>query len=237
MPQTNQWNELVDIFGCEAIDDTVPETAADNILIAWPSIIRGIEQHFSTLNNLTALDYGCGGGLFCHKLHQLGFQVSGYEPSIELARVARRNVPAAVSISHTPDIITDTPYDLISAIMVLPFIDDIDATIATLANRLTRNGMLIYAVFNPDFVADNLAQQQIFKPGDRPEVALLEFKPGLKVPFTIRSAADYRRRFENHGLQECYLDLPPFTDSFIQRYGVSFATHHPEFLIQAFRFK
>ena len=41
-----QWDRLVDIFGCRWDEENIPACAADNMLIAWPSLIAGIQHHF-----------------------------------------------------------------------------------------------------------------------------------------------------------------------------------------------
>lgn len=235
MKTTNQWNEVADIFGCTGNGKDIPETVADNILVAWPSIINGIEQTLSGRNNLTALDFGCGGGLFCQKLHTMGYQVTGYEPSIALANAARANVPQEVNISHSRDVLTSNHYDLISAIMVMQFIENIEEVIARLANAVAMDGVIVSAVFNPAFVHDNMNKHLLFIPANEQGVACMEIRPGIQIPFYIRTAEDYRNLFGRLGMKEVYFDLPPFTADFVNQYDVSFSTQCPEFLIQAFR--
>lgn len=238
MQNTNQWNELVDIFGHTGNDDQIPETAADNILIAWPSIIKGIQQAWPDTHDLAALDYGCGGGLFCRRLHSMGFQVTGYDPSEALIKSAQGHVPPDIRISNDTRVFaTDQQYALLTSIMVLQFIDNIEEVIASLCKTLDQNGILIYAVFNPAFVYDNMGEDQMFVPSNRQDVAYMELKPGVRIPFYIRSDEDYRSLFKKYGMQETYHDMPPFTAGFIEQYGVSFSTQHAEFLIQAFRFQ
>lgn len=236
MTNTNQWNELVDIFGCTWNEDQIPETAADNICIAWPSIIKGIEQALPDKKDIVALDYGCGGGLFCRQLHSMGFQVTGYDHSEELVKSAHLNVPDDVMITNFTNVIeSNIKYDLVTSIMVLQFIDNIEEVIETLSNTVGEHGIIIYAVFNPAFVYDNLGDGQMFVPSDRQDVAYMELKPGIQIPFYIRSDEEYRSLFKKHGMQEIYRDLPPFTANFVEQYAVSFSSRHPEFLIQAFR--
>ena len=236
MDNANQWNELTDIFGCTWNEETIPETAADNICIAWPSIINGIEQSLSNKEDIVALDYGCGGGLFCRQLHSMGFQVTGYDQSEALIKSAQFNVPAGVTITNDTNVIeSGQKYDLVTAIMVLQFIDNIEEVIATIAKTLNKDGLIIYAVFNPAFVHDNMGDNQLFIPSSRHDIAYMELKPGIQIPFYIRSDMEYRRLFNQLGMEEIYRDLPPFTADFIEQYGVPFSTLHSEFLIQAFR--
>jgi len=193
MDTTPQWNELADIFACSWHDDQIPEAAADNICIAWPSMIKGMEQSLPDKVAMTALDYGCGGGLFCRQLQTMGFQVRGYEPSEQLAAAARSNVPTDVLITSDPQTMrSDQRYDLITSIMVLQFIDNIEQTIESLANSLDKDGVIIFAVFNPAFVHDNMAGRQLFKTADSSNMAHMELKPGIQIPFYLRSAQDYR---------------------------------------------
>ena len=235
MSSVDQWNELADIFGSAGNEEDIPEAAADNICIAWPSIIKGIEQTLPDKKDIVALDYGCGGGLFCRQLQSMGFQVTGYDPSDALAKSAQQNVPADVTITNSTSVIeAGQKYDLLSAIMVLQFIDNIDDVIETITKILTENGIIIYAVFNPAFVYDNMGDQRLFVNSPKQDVAYMELKPGVQIPFYIRSDADYRDLFDKHGMKEVYRDLPSFTAEFVDKYEVTFSTRHPEFLIQAF---
>lgn len=185
--------------------------------------------------HLCVLDYGCGGGLFCRKMHELGFDVTGYDQSEELIKIARDNVPAVVTITDSHTIVEQKgKYDVISAIMVFQFINDIESTIENILPLLKANGMIIYAVFNPHFIKDNV-DNNIFSGFTNIRTGYMELAKGVKIPVFNRSESEYRCLFGKYGYQEVYLDYPVFTEEFLGKFNMPFSTSNPEYLIQAFR--
>lgn len=233
----NHWNQLTDIFGCNWNEDTIPECAADNICIAWPSIINGIEKAFNKPTRLKALDFGCGGGLFCRKLHEMGFDVTGYDESEELIIKAKNNTPKEVTITSSSTIASQNgKYDLITSLMVLQFIEDIDSTIRNILSLLKPNALIIYAVFNPKFIKEN-SGNNVFTGFTNNQTGHMELKKGVKIPVYNRTKSEYRNIFEKYGYEEVYLDLPAFTEEFLNKYKMPFSTNSPEYLIQGFKRK
>ncbi|HIJ79204.1 MAG: methyltransferase domain-containing protein [Desulfobulbaceae bacterium] len=231
----NQWNQLTDIFSCNCSENTIPECAADNICIAWPSIISCIDQAFTGQNRRKALDFGCGGGLFCRKLYELGFTVTGYDQAEELVKAARLNNPEGVTITNSYAMAAENgKYDLITSIMVFQFIADIETTIQKIIPLLQPNGLIIFAVFNPEFIEEN-SDSEVFSGFNQKQSGYMELKKGVKVEVYNRTEADYRTIFNKFGWQEVFLDYPAFTEEFLARYQMPFATNKPEYLIQAFK--
>src|SRR3954454_9559027 len=85
----NPWDALSDYFDTTKADGEIPAGAADNILIAWPVILRFIRTHLPTLQGRRVLDFGCGAGSFAHRLHELSAQVTGIDPSPAMIAKAR----------------------------------------------------------------------------------------------------------------------------------------------------
>jgi 2-polyprenyl-3-methyl-5-hydroxy-6-metoxy-1,4-benzoquinol methylase len=233
----NQWDELVDTFGCSWEEETIPETVADNICVAWPSINKCIESHFPEPLGRKALDFGCGGGLFCRVLAQQGFAVTGFDKSTKLAESARRNISNNISVTTSEtQMLNNGGYDLISSIMVLQFIEDINTTISKLVSVLNKNGLLIFAVFNPKFIEDN-SECMAFSSFKDYRSGYMELKEGLKIPVYNRSHKEYRNFFKALGLEEVYLDYPEFNQEFLSKYEMPFSTTFSEFQIQGFKRK
>lgn len=227
----NQWNNLVDIFGATWDEQNIPSVAADNVCIAWPSILQCINGWESDLASKTALDFGCGGGLFCRKLSQMGLQVTGCDEASDLLGVARKNNYRTTTISDCQTLYdSDETFDLITSIMVFQFIENIEAQLNTLIEKLNVNGLLVFAVFNPEFVVDVLGGRLPASAHDT-----LDFQGGVRIPVFNRSAVDYRAIVADRGLTEVYRDYPPFTEDFIREYNMPFPMACPEFLIQGFR--
>src|SRR3954471_671746 len=86
---SDPWDALSDYFDTTKADGEIPAGAADNILIAWPVILRFICTHLPTMQGRRVLDFGCGAGSFAHQLHTLGGQVTGIDPSPAMIAKAR----------------------------------------------------------------------------------------------------------------------------------------------------
>jgi len=56
--QQNEWDKLSDSFNTHGELSKVKSEVADNILIAWPSILKGIQLIQQNGTHLHALDYG-----------------------------------------------------------------------------------------------------------------------------------------------------------------------------------
>ena len=84
----NPWDELAGYFNTHAGD--MDPGAADNILIAWPAMFRGIEKVQTSGDGLTALDFGCGSGAFCTELTRRGYSAVGYDSAEKMIEVARQ---------------------------------------------------------------------------------------------------------------------------------------------------
>lgn len=231
----SQWNQLTDIFGCNRNNESIPECAADNIYIAWPSIIRCIKKEFDSTARQKVLDFGCGGGSFCCELFKMGFEVTGYDQSEELAQAAQVNTPEEITITDSSIIAEQKgKYDLITAIMVLQFIEDIDSAISNLLSILAPNGLFVYAVFNPKFIEENL-DNSVFTGFKNSPTGYMELKKGIKIKCYNRTDSEHRSIFEKLGYEEVYIDYPEFTEEFLSKYKMPFSTQNSEYLIQAFR--
>lgn len=232
----NPWDKLISVFGCRWDEEEIDAGLADNILIAWPSIIHGIERHFRTTSRLYVLDFGCGGGLFCRELYRLGNYVTGYEPSEKLLEAARLNVPGQVCITNSKTVLeAPSKYDIISSIMVSQFISNIDSVIVQLLNALRPGGLFIQAVFNPLFVLHVNNRDRLFKGfNGGTNKGVMEMKAGVEIPLYIRSRSNYCQLFSDLGYEEVYYDCPHFTREYLAKYRVPFSTDEPEFLIQGF---
>lgn len=234
----NPWDKLSNIFGDYAIGNDIPEGMADNILIAWPSILGFVNQHFGRLDHLEVLDFGCGGGHFCRRMHELGSNVTGYDTSQQLVKIARKNLAQDIAITDSDRILSEgRSYDLITSIMVFQFIPDAESVIPCLLNLLKSGGCLVYAVFNPEFVKSLFKISKIFYClEEKPEItATMRLKQGSEIPVYARSAEYYRLIFEKNGCKEIFRDYPVFTEEFLKEYPMPFPTEKPEFLIQAFK--
>ncbi len=161
----NIWDKLAPYFDTHKNPEEIPTGAADNILIAWPPILEVINSNIDNPKNMNVVDLGCGGGAFCKKLHELGFKVTGIDPSPKMIAVARQNCPKDMQfvIGNSSKLLELNSKDAaITSIMALPFEKELQNTASNILTVLNNNGIVVFAVFNPDFVASCLKINVLF---------------------------------------------------------------------------
>lgn len=173
----NPWDRLSDYFDTSKDEDAIPAGAADNILIAWPVFFRFIETHIPDLRGKRVLDYGCGAGSFAHRLRSYGCYVTGVDSSPAMIEKATNAYGDAVDfrVGDTTLLRQVPPFSLITSIMALQFVAEIEPLLADFAAALDTDGHLIFAVHNPAYHSGET----------------LRFSNGVAVPIFIRSAAEY----------------------------------------------
>lgn len=229
----NSWDSLSKKFDTHISDEIDPD-AADNILIAWPPIIKFILKHFPNRDNksLRALDYGCGTGGFTRKLASLGFHATGADSSKGMLAVARQT-NSDISFVVPDEILQGARFDLITGIMVFQFVEDIETLFSKLVSQLTENGLVVFAVFNPEFVAACLKAETSFADFDsvkHPQQGNTLFGDS-RIPTFIRTTEQYNAMMKKLGMKKQLEEYPPFTSEFLAKYSVDFPTEIPEYLI------
>jgi SAM-dependent methyltransferase len=213
---TNQWDALSDYFDTAKLADQIPAGAADNILIAWPAIFAFLARVAPEPIGARAVDLGCGAGGFAHALHECDWQVTGVDPSPAMIARARSAYggQVAFAVGDASALRGMEPLALVTSIMALQFVAEIETAFADLAAALQPGGHLVFAVHHPGCFQ-----------GD-----LLRFDGGVEIPIYIRSAADYHALARAVGLTSVLEEAPPFTEAFVARYP-RYAGQPPEYLI------
>jgi 2-polyprenyl-3-methyl-5-hydroxy-6-metoxy-1,4-benzoquinol methylase len=117
---------------------------ARNIALSWK--VNLVSKHVNGSKGNNLLDYGCGTGEFLKRAQQVGYNVTGVEPS-DLARTQAlelTNAPVAASV----DEITTGPFDAITLWHVLEHVPDLNGVLEQLKTRLRENGTIFIAVPN-----------------------------------------------------------------------------------------
>lgn len=234
--QTNQWNELSDYFNAAENFSIIHEDVADNILIAWPSLLKGIQHIQTDGTHLHALDYGCGGGSFCQELSNKGYSVTGCDSSFAMINIAKKNFPNIKFYqcdSEAPPQLKSSPFDLITSIMVFPFVDNMKLLLTNLNNVLKPNGVLAFAVFNPEYVTKNHGDGKCFYDFEipwHPKNGFLRFGKNINFPVFIRTLEEYDDQIIPFGYKRIFTDTPPFTKQYLAQYKTSSDTSSSEFL-------
>lgn len=202
-------------------------------------MLKPIHGGVTRPNHLKALDFGCGTGLFCKKLYELGFDVTGIDKSDEMIKKARSYLPPEIRLTigdeHT---LAGQTYDVITSIMVFPFIQDIEYAVTQFTDALSDQGVIVFAVFNPQYIVDVLNVVPVFRDFDsneHPTKGFLAFAANDRIPVYIRTAKEYDALFAKKGLKKVYEAYPPFTQEFLATYPFEWPTRNPEFLILGYQ--
>lgn len=243
MPQnSNPWDLLSRNFNTHLAEDEIDPAAADNIVISWPPILQNILQEFKADKNVWVLDFGCGTGGFSKKLSNLGFEVVGVDSSQEMINVARKNSSnnTRYVVGNQQSLSSLRNFHVIVSLMTIQFIKNFETTIDTLVSKLKNNGLLIFSVFNREWVKACLKANTPFSfTGfdlvNNPKNGFKEFKGGIKLPVYNRTAQEYDEIVKNHGLKKVMEEYPPFTKEFTDTYSYTKPTHVSEFMILGYR--
>ena len=219
----NPWDILSQSkFNINLPKDKIDPRAADNILIAWPPILKLINQYYPNPNGIKVMDFGCGNSGFCQKLYSLGFEVTGLDSSAEMIKGARDNSSHNINyiIGNQRDLPAFGKYDIITSIMTFPFIDEIQITLKLISDVLNKNGLLIFADFNNICVKECLQNRTTFSDFDSITIPSSGMKlfGDIKIPVFIRESKNYDLMTKKLKLLKIFEDRPPFTKEFIEKY-------------------
>jgi len=240
----NPWDKLSERFNTHRSngDAKAGVGGADNVLIAWPALLAGIETVQPSGAGLTAFDFGCGAGSFCEELHERGYRVVGCDTSQQMIAIARAHVCGKVGLYVAGDeglaALEEAPFDLVSSIMVLPFIRDIGKTLDHLGLALKEGGLLAIAVFNPDHVRVNTREGGPFvRSADhsRGTDTFLSLGGAEPIPVYVRSERTYAALLKERGYCRIHVQRPRFTRAFLDAHPMRCDTRFSEYMIMVYQ--
>lgn len=212
---------------------------ADNMVIAWPAMLQLIDDN--QMGNCRVLDYNCGAGGFCRHMRSEGLRVEGIDCSRDIIRAASKQSSRKI-LYHAGDKKTlrkmTGKYDVITSIMGFQFMKDFETYIPIFSSLLRERGIIVFAVFNPEFVEschrENVVFQSLRTVG-KTAVARMEIKNGVMVDAYVRSKDQYKKLFEKHGFEFLSSRYPPFTPEFVAQYKWKLPSDDAEYLVMALR--
>ena len=239
MSKNNPWDDLSNYFETPGTGEEIPGDVADNVLIAWPVLLEFLERYLPKKKGARILDFGCGTGSFTSKLSSLTYQAIGLDPSPQMIEAGHTHFGPTLELHEgSAELISDLgSFDAVVAVMSLQFVPNIGEVIDRLKQCLLPKGLLVFAVFNHDYVTDCIQQGSVFSGFDsrnHPTKGLLELN-SIKIPTYIRTASKYNELICKNDF-ECLLEsYPPFTKFFIEKYPDSGPYTTPEFMILGYR--
>lgn len=226
-------------FNTHIKENEIDPRAADNILIAWPPVLKLIQSKFSPSNDVKILDYGCGTGGFCNKLNALGYSPIGVDSSEGMINTAKHNNPLNITyiLGDHNSIQPLGKFNVVVSIMTLQFIEDLDGVLQAFRNSLLPGGIIVVADFNRDWVKESLKKHiwfDKFDSMDRPTRGLKTFKE-LNTLVFIRDSQDYDILTSKFGMVKILESNPPFTEEFIKKYPDYVPNSISEYLILGYQ--
>jgi len=229
MKTFEDWDELSEEFN--TYKEKIFQGAADNIYTVWPIILHYINLNFrENKNNLRALDYGCGTGMFCKELKSLKSDVYGIDISQKMIKIAKKHLGKEIKFlvgdsSKLPQIAKkEGKFNLITSIMVFQFISDIEKCVRHLSDSLSYNGHIIFAVHNPKKLDERNVK-------DRTSIA------GKTLRIYRRTSADYDKIFTNLGFVKTFEKYPKTSRKFLKIYEQKDSIEIPKYMILAYKKK
>jgi 2-polyprenyl-3-methyl-5-hydroxy-6-metoxy-1,4-benzoquinol methylase len=246
----NPWNKIGQLFVTKTKEERANSVAIDNIEIAWPVILRLIDSRLPQKKRLRVLDHGCGTGAFADKLYSLGFDVVALDTAKSMISAAKSSRDSRIEFiaGNIVSIKGKRRFDLITSIMTLQFVESLKETVQVMAEMIKRGGLVILAVFNPEFVADFLSVDVIFKDFDseeNPTKGMMCLSKNICIPTFVRTAEQYDKAFLEQGMKKIFEQYPCFTKEFFNSHSIfvnNFLGRYPkknpedicEFLILAY---
>jgi 2-polyprenyl-6-hydroxyphenyl methylase/3-demethylubiquinone-9 3-methyltransferase len=117
----------------------------------------------ASLQGLTILDIGCGGGLVCEPLARLGADVTGIDPAPENIEAARAHARGAgVEVTYKVATAEETAdassqFDAVLLLEVIEHVPDVPSFIARVAPLVKPSGLMILSTLNRTLKAYALA--------------------------------------------------------------------------------
>ena len=124
-------------------------------------------------------------------------------------------------------------YDLVTAIMVFQFIENIEATLEKIVSSIRNGGLLGFVIFNQDFIDKNKGRDKLFENHDN--VLFMMPLNNIKIPIFERPSDFYRKCLEKLDCKLVFYDSPPFTKEFLEKYPTSDDTTSSEFQVMVFQ--
>ena len=117
-------------------------------------VVEKIKSHFNSLNKLSVLDIGCGGGLVSEPLARLGLTVTGIDGAKELIAVAQAHAKQQkLPITYSNELTTDQiakkkRYDVVLALEVIEHVPNLAEFVAEIAQLVKPGGLVIFSTLN-----------------------------------------------------------------------------------------
>lgn len=117
-----------------------------NEMVEMPATLELLGE----IKNKKVLDFGCGTGIYPKILSERGAQVSGFDISEEMLKIAQENNPE-LDLRHGSgyNIPFSEKFDIVVASLVMGYIEDWDDVFKEIRRVLKKDGYFVFSIGNP----------------------------------------------------------------------------------------
>lgn len=228
----NPWDAMADPHYQEK--GNTESFSPGTIPVLWPAILKELKD-LPKKKSTHIVDFGCGTGDFCRKLCREGYRATGIDSSNAMLAKAYRITAPGLSYIHGDESALENlalKADAITSLMVMQFIEDLDQLIKASRKALKQDGLVVTAVYNPQFIERCIKEGKKFQRlPEHPQ--RYEARNGITAH--IRDESWYKSEFEKAGFKIENTNYPPYTEEFLRAFKVDFPTDVPEYMILTFR--
>ena len=205
--KSNIWDDIVFCFGATDQEQN-PSRSKQNFDAILPMLNCIINSYQLNIGEVKprALDFGCGTGLLAEHLNQIGFAVSACDTSSEMIKQARASSCGNVlyETNGIDFVLRQSPFRLITVVMVFQFVSDMESLIAALQAKLEDNGLLFFAVHHVEYVTECIRLGVKFRGfSDDTFPSTGEIQIGSRwIPTYVRSPEWYDKIFVAKGMTQ-----------------------------------
>ena len=164
----NHWDKLASSFGTHNPQNIhyLPGKENYDVIIPFFDQVINNNDTLTDYNKIKVCDFGCGTGLLVKKMNDMGFKAYGCDISKEMVKRANEvnSLNEAIIEEGSYDILEKyAPYKIITAIMVFQFIPNLYDVLLKIYDCLDKNGILIIAVHNTEYVIECMTYDVKFR--------------------------------------------------------------------------
>ncbi len=203
--ESSVWDEMALCFS-ETDDKDTYAPGAENFSVVWPALLSEIKRLNSEKTPFSALDFGCGTGIFAEEVAKHCPTVYACDSSENMISAAMEKTSGNVIYGiGSLDYLKKLPrLSLIFSVMVFQFIDDIAETIGALCKSVEDNGRIFFAVHNLDYanecVSHNCKFRNMHSCGQQLKGEI--FIDGHWISTYVRSESEYEKIFNSFGFEK-----------------------------------
>lgn len=203
--EVSVWDDMACCFATRQSGNTYAP-GAENFSVVWPVLQPLVKELLSFKLPCSALDFGCGTGIFAETISNYCASVYACDSSEKMIAEALKNSTGKVIYGvGGADFVYNCPnLSLITAIMVFQFIEDIEEIVHLLCEMTKSNGYIFFATHDIDYAKECISNDCKFRNinalGEKMDGEILISGHWIKT--YIRSEKLYEEIFNQYGFEK-----------------------------------